>query len=137
MRCKNCGEKLGGGTQTCPKCGGTVSVKPVLSWGRAKNTVMDQWPLDTQGDPEEAVFLTHCSNTDLEDDMLTQMLTAYGIPSVRRYPNDGDLGRIYLGVSASGVDIYVPESMLDEAQALITSGESTSEDAQELIEDEE
>ena len=49
------------------------------------------------------------------------MLEAYGIPCLRDYPGDGSFGKVVLGMSGQGTDIYVPESMLEEAQNLLAA----------------
>ncbi|MBR2583312.1 MAG: hypothetical protein IKD61_07950 [Oscillospiraceae bacterium] len=89
-------------------------------WGRAgAGLVSDRWPKDENGRAEESVFLCTCGNTDLSDELTVNMLEAYGIPCVRDYPGDGAFGRVIMGASGTGVDIYVPKSMLELAQKLI------------------
>lgn len=87
-------------------------------WGKSKiGSTYEKWP-KPNGEPEAPVFLTHCSSTDLQDQLLLGMLEAYGIPSVTKYPNDGTFGKVVLGISGDGVDIYVPQSLLKDAKAL-------------------
>lgn len=89
------------------------------TWGRSlAGEVYKIWP-KKNGEAEPPVFLRHCSTTNMEDELLINMLKAYGIPSVRLYPQNGSFGKIILGMSADGADIYVPESMLDEAISLV------------------
>ena len=57
------------------------------------------------------------------------MLEAYGIPTIRQHPNDGDFGKLILGMSGSGVDIYVPETELAAALELL-NGEVVEDDDQ-------
>ena len=52
------------------------------------------------------------------DELIINMLEAYGIPCLRDYPGDGSFGKVVLGMSGQGTDIYVPESRLEEARAL-------------------
>jgi hypothetical protein len=78
--------------------------------------LQDKWPRDGSGDFEEAAFLKHCTSVDLADEMLANMLDAYGVPCVRRYPGDGGLGRVMLGMSGMGTDLFVPKSMLETAK---------------------
>lgn len=47
--------------------------------------------------------------------MIVNLLEAYGIPCIRQYPNDGDFGRLILGTSGTGVEIYVPKTMYEDA----------------------
>ena len=55
---------------------------------------------------------------DLSDELKINMLEAYGIPCLRDYPGNGSFGKVILGMSGQGTDIYVPESKLEEAQNL-------------------
>lgn len=93
--------------------------KVKLEWGRRMSgQLYKKWPKDENGEIIEPVFLTHCTNIDMSDEMLINLLEAYGIPCVRQYPNNGDFGRLVLGVSGTGVDIYVPKTMYEDAVSL-------------------
>lgn len=89
-------------------------------WGRTIfGEVYERWPKDANGQPEEPKFLCRCKGLDFEADMRTGMLDAYAIPCLWMYPGDGSLfGKVVLGMSGFGVDLYVPASRLDEARAL-------------------
>ena len=87
-----------------------------LEWGRKiTGELLERWPKDENGELIEPVFLTHCASIDMSDEMLVNLLEAYEIPCVRQYPNDGDFGRLVLGMSGTGVDIYVPITMYEDA----------------------
>lgn len=89
-------------------------------WGMHEyNKAYDAWPKDGQGKTVKPAFLTHCSPLDMDAQMVQSMLEAYGVPSVRCLPGDGQFGELILGMSGSGVDILVPETMLDEAKQLL------------------
>ena len=97
-------------------------------WGRSgAGLVSDRWPKDKQGRAEESAFLCTRSNTDLSDELTVNMLEAYGIPCVRDYPGNGSFGRVIMGTSGTGVDIFVPKSMLNTAQKLIEGVETDEE----------
>ncbi len=97
-------------------------------WGRAGGElVFDRWPRDEEGNPEESALLCRCSNIDLSDTLTVNLLEAYGIPCLRDYPGNGAFGRVIMGASGTGVDIYVPKSMLEEAQKLIEGVENDEE----------
>ena len=83
--------------------------------------LMERWPKAPSGDPEKAVFLCNCKALDLDDELLINMLEAYGIPCLRDYPGDGSFGKVVLGMSGQGTDIYVPESMLEDARNICTA----------------
>ncbi|MGE4354493.1 MAG: hypothetical protein AB7D36_10480 [Oscillospiraceae bacterium] len=119
MWCENCGKEYGD-TPVCPDCGSKGIQTPKLNWGSsAPGEIMEKWPKTAEGEPVKPVFLVHRSNVGMEDEMTANLLEAYGIPALRRYPNDGDFGRLILGVSGSGTDIFVPETMREEALLLI------------------
>ncbi|MGI5984854.1 MAG: hypothetical protein ACOX7O_03265 [Oscillospiraceae bacterium] len=80
--------------------------------------IYKDWP-KKDGKPEEPVFLKHITSVDMEDEMLINMLRAYGIPAIRQYPSNGSFGKVVLGISGEGADIYVPASMLQDAISLI------------------
>ena len=98
-----------------------------MDWGLHRyGKDFDAWPKGPSGEPEEPAFLTHCSPLDMAADMLRNMLEAYGIPSTVSYPGDGSFGKVMLGMSGSGVDIYVPKSLLADARELL-KGEPENE----------
>lgn len=96
-----------------------AEIKP--AWARTQlDSLYAQWP-KIDGVPEEPVFLKHCSAVDMDDELLINMLTAYGIPAVKQYPANGGFGKVVLGMSGEGTDIFVPASMLNDALS-ITGG---------------
>ena len=104
-----------------------------MEWGLHRyGKEFDAWPKDPSGEPEEAAFLVHCGPLDMEADMVRSMLEAYGVPSVSKYPGDGAFGKVMLGISGNGTDIYVPASRLAEAQELL-KGEPDDDGLQEGI----
>ncbi|NCB74165.1 MAG: hypothetical protein EOM51_05405 [Clostridia bacterium] len=78
----------------------------------------NKWP-KKDGQPEEPVFLKHCTSVDMEDEMLINMLAAYDIPAVRIFPSNGSFGKVVLGMSGEGANIFVPVSKYAEAAALL------------------
>ena len=90
-----------------------------LSRGKSlPSELPERWPKLPSGEPERAVFLCNRKAVDLSDELQINMLEAYGIPCLRDYPGDGSFGKVVLGMSGQGTDIYVPESMLEEARGL-------------------
>ena len=53
------------------------------------------------------------------DEILGSLLSAYGFPYIVRYPNEGELGRLILGVSQSGAYFFVPKTMLSEIKSFL------------------
>lgn len=104
--------------------------KPRLEWGRnLPGELLEKWPKDESGAPVGAAFLTSSAQLDLADTVIRSLLEAYGIPCVIRYPNNGGFGNLMLGVSAEGVDIYVPETLLADAKNIL---EGEAQDDEEL-----
>ena len=94
---------------------------PKIGWGFSKpGKLLKTWPKAPDGEPVASAFLKHCSCADLEDEVTVQLLESNGIPCVRRFPQNGDLGRVVLGMSGTGVDLYVPAHLLEDAKALIS-----------------
>lgn len=99
-----------------------------IEWGRREFAeLLKRWPKDENGEPEEPVFLKAEKNLDMSDELLVNMLEAYHIPCLRIYPGDGSFGRVILGMSGWGVNIYVPKSLYEDAKEL-TEGEVDYED---------
>lgn len=85
-------------------------------WGKLLyGKITEKWPKDDEGNYETPVFLCNCPGIDMSDELKINMLEAYSIPCLRVYPGDGQFGKVILGMSGLGTDIYVPESMLDDA----------------------
>ncbi len=88
-------------------------------WGRAEQDLLDRWPKGEDGEFETPAFLTDAVEAGGEAELLCQMLRSYDIPVLRRYEKDGTLGKVVLGFSGYGVQLYVPASRLEEARELM------------------
>jgi len=91
---------------------------------------------DAQAELVMPVLLTHVSDASLEAEIIRGKLAAFGIPSEIRYPHEGGLGKVVLGASGFGADIYVPRSALEDARALIEQDEEVPEETDDENEDE-
>ncbi len=90
-------------------------------WARVlRGELYERWPKDRNGEPEEPVRLGTALNINMFDAITVNMLEACGIPCLCIDPGDGSFGRVILGMSGQGTDIYVPRSMADDAAALCT-----------------
>ena len=90
-----------------------------VKWGEfADGALLDRWPRNAEGEAEKPVFLCTRSCVDLSDKLLMNMLEAYRIPCLSMERGNGNLGRVYLGISGYGTDIYVPENLLLDAKQL-------------------
>ena len=102
--------------------------EPKLEWGRdLPGDLAEKWPKDENGDFVPSAWLTNCSQIDMGDAILTGVLDSCGIPFYKRFPHYGGFGNLMLGMSAEGVDIFVPETMLEEAKNIL-KGESEDEE---------
>ena len=81
------------------------------------------WPLGPDGEPEEAVRLSNLADFPSVQTVVQARFQAAGIPVLTRYPEGGGLGKVYLGFSGYGVDLYVPKSRESEARALLLHDE--------------
>ena len=86
----------------------------------------ERWPKDENGEPEEPVFLGTAVNVNLFDELTVNMLEAYGIPCIKRYPGNGSFGKLIMGMSGEGTEIYVPKSMLEDAAALCSANTASA-----------
>ncbi len=104
---------------------------PKLTWGKESHDLAERWPKSADGTPERAVFLTDTFEADAQADLLVNMLRSYDIPVMKKYEKDGTLGKVVLGFSGYGASLYVPESMLEDAQALIQPADAGDEPGEE------
>ena len=101
---------------------------PKLEWGRdLPGEMLEKWPKDENGELVAAAHLTSCSQLDMSDAILTGVLDSCNIPYFKRFPHYGGFGNLMMGMSAEGVDIFVPETMLEEAKNIL-EGESENEE---------
>ena len=105
--------------------------EPKLSWGKTPHDLPERWPKQPDGTPEAPALLTHLLEWNCEVDLQEQLLRAYDIPVLKVRGNLGSLGSIVLGFSGEGVDLYVPDSMLEDAQALIKPVDDVDPEAEE------
>lgn len=97
-------------------------------WGRRNvGDTLKQWPKQADGELEPPVFLCHSSGVQMTDVITVSMLQSFGIPCVQMKHGAQEIGEIVLGVNIMGADLFVPQSMYEEAKALL-EGESDNED---------
>ena len=98
-------------------------------WGRLiTGDLLRRWPRDEDGELEPPVYLCHCTGLDMDDRLLISRMESYGIPCLKQYPGDGDFGKIILGMSGTGVDIFVPPGVWADACELLRAPEELSEE---------
>ncbi len=98
-------------------------------WGKSlPGALYERWPKDDAGEPEPPVYLCHCKGLDMDEALLVSRMESYGIPVLRQYPNNGAFGKLILGLSGSGVDIFVPASLWADACELLKEQEVTEDE---------
>ena len=78
-----------------------------------------EWPVGENGEPVPPVFLTHIYGGPLDLELPLNLLSAYGIPYNNEYPNNGLFGQLLMGFPPGGMDVYVPETLLEDAQNIL------------------
>lgn len=84
-----------------------------------KKTEGPEWPNTASGDAVAPAFLTHIHGGPLDMELTLNLLGAYGIPTVCEYPNNGLFGKLILGYPPGGMDVFVPETLLTDAQNIL------------------
>ena len=95
-----------------------------MDWSLKKNKdEKPAWPLagDGEGESVAPAFLTHIHGGPLDMELTLNLLEAYGIPYVCEYPNNGLFGKLIMGHPPGGMEVFVPETMLEDAQNLLNA----------------
>jgi len=79
------------------------------------------WPTDENGETVPPAYLKHIHGGPLDMELTLNLLEAYGIPHVCEYPNNGLFGKLILGHPPGGMEVYVPETMLEDAQNILNA----------------
>ncbi len=137
--CSSCQRETDG--ETCPVCGKQPEIVPGTgedgrseakwNFGFSQDKDEPKWPDGPDGKPEKAVFLVHTGDFGSAGEMTEAMIRSFGIPVISNFPGDGSLGRVVLGFSGYGRELYVPESRLELARELLRAPNAEPEDADE------
>ena len=87
-----------------------------------------EWIKDDAGAPVPPEFLLHLGGDVMELNMTLSLLHAYGIPTVCQYPNDGSFANVIMGFAPTGADIFVPQTMAEDARNILSSEIETEEE---------
>ncbi len=85
------------------------------------------WPLDDDGNPVKPAFLMTVMGNQIDYEMTVSLLRSFGVPTIREYPNAISNAKILLGFSGAGMDIHIPENMLELAKELMNSEPESTE----------
>lgn len=86
------------------------------------------WPLDDEGQPVKPALLMTVTGSALDYEMELARLRSYGIPAVQDFPEGAQLFKILFGFAGTGMDIYVPENMLELAKELMAPVEDAHDE---------
>lgn len=90
--------------------------------------------LDTPSLSDEGVSLLTTLYDTVAAELVGALLTEEGIPFLRKDRGTGGMMRILAGTTLSPIDIYVPDTRLDEARELLAAMAEDGEDAEEVTE---
>ena len=94
----------------------------MADWGLSKKKkITDVWPKKDDGEMVAPAFLMHAGGNPMDTEITLSLLEAFGVPAVCQYPNDGEFGKLIIGQAAGGVDIFVPETLLDDAKDILNA----------------
>ena len=73
-------------------------------------------------------LLTTVTGTQLDYQLLLAQLRSYGIPVLGTFTATGNLAKLILGFAGTGMDVYVPETMVELARELLEPAELPEEE---------
>lgn len=134
--CIKCEKEVDGDPELCPDCGELL--EPDMDCGGECSSCSSDcgheehdgcdgscdvglWPLDDNNKPVKPALLTTVMGTQMDYEMTISLMQSFGIPTIRDYPNAIQNAKILLGFSGAGMDVYVPENMLELAKELLNS----------------
>jgi hypothetical protein len=76
---------------------------------------------------QNEAFLVNVAN-EIELEVIQSLLKSYEIPVRIKYKESGAYLNIFMGSTSTGIDIFVPESKLNEAQEIIKGNYNLEEE---------
>ena len=132
--CKNC-KKEYDETGVCPVCGTELEENEACAAAgctgdcAACSACVEEtcsgdcdpgiWPLDDEGQPVKPALLMTVTGNALDYEMALAKLRSFGVPAVQDFPEGAQLFKLYFGFAGTGMDIYVPENMVELARELM------------------
>ena len=90
------------------------------------DTALTDWPKTEAGDPVPPALLVRAQNSrEVLNARMT--LTALGVPFLIRNPSPATFTTVLFGTELIGGDLYVPETLLEDAKILLTPPHSDEE----------
>ena len=142
--CTECKKFFPEGTEVCPDCGELLEAavpKPDSCTGDCSSCAIhcqeeetctgdcDQgiWPSYDDGSPVKPARLMTVTGTQLDYQMVITQLQSFGVPVVGTFTADGALSKLLFGFAGSGMDVLVPETMVELARELMKPVEGDEE----------
>lgn len=108
--CPDCRTEYREGFENCSDCGARlVGQLPVESPAEVESE---------QSNSAEAFLISVADG--MQADILESKLKFYGVPVRRKYKESGDYLTVYMGATPFGIDLYVPQELLEQASELIS-----------------
>ena len=85
---------------------------------RTERGAVMPWCPEEMSESDEWAFLINFED-DREVVVIESLLSSYGIPMLKKYRGIGGYFKILTGMTAFGVDLYVPESQLELAREIL------------------
>jgi len=104
-----------------------------MSWSIGNKEELP-WPNDENGKSISPAFLTQVYGSPLDTELTLNLLEAYGIPYIYQYPNNGVIGKLIMGQPTSGIEVFVPVTMLEDAQNVLNADIVDEDEPEELDE---
>lgn len=105
----------------CPKCNLEIN-EDILYCPMCQTELLEELETDAataaESEPESTAFLMTAKD-ELQVNIVESLLKVYGIPLRRKYKGDDTFGKIFMGLTMNGIDLYVPNSSLEEAMDII------------------
>lgn len=120
----------------CPKCNLDID-ENIMQCPMCQTELLEQLQEQDEsefkdGEPvETAVLMT--AKDELQANIVESLLAAYGIPLRRLYKGNDSFGRVFMGLTVNGIELYVPKHKLEEAAGIVENEMPKEEDMPEEL----
>lgn len=118
--CPNCKYEYEKNIEYCSDCG----AKLVDELEKGPEPVQDE-------EYDKEAFLINVAD-DIQASILISKLSAYDIPALKKYKEQGSFMPIYTGNSLFGIDLYVPSKLLSTAKEVLNDNSPVDADSLEF-----
>lgn len=91
----------------------------------------DIWPVDDDGQPVPPALLTTVTGNRIDYEMTLSLLHSFGVPTIESYTSGGRLAKVILGFAGTGMDVLVPQTMLEFAREILKPVDENNIDGDE------